>query len=61
METLVANKVAPDQTPHNVASDLVYTVFLLPFYGFPGKNGLTRLSNFILWLTLIKNLSEGFV
>ena len=33
---LLANNVDPDQTPHNVASELG----LRCMYGFPGKNGL---------------------
>ena len=40
---LLANNVDPDQTPHNVASDLGLHCCLWPFYGFPGKNGLDTL------------------
>ena len=40
MENLLANNVDPDQTPHHVASDLSLHCLPLPFYGFPGKNGI---------------------
>ena len=38
-----ANGEDPDQMPHSVASDLVYTVCQCPFYGTLGTNGLRSL------------------
>ena len=37
---LFANNVDPDQTPHDVASNLGVHCVPMTFYGFPGKNGL---------------------
>ena len=39
---LLANNVDPDQTPHHVASDLGLHRLPMTFYGFQGKNGLTK-------------------
>ena len=40
---LLANNVDPDQTPH-VASDLGLHCLPMTFYGFQGKNGLSKKS-----------------
>ena len=39
-KTLLANNVGPDQMPDCVASDLGLHCLPMPFYRFPGKNGL---------------------
>ena len=36
----LGNTVDPDQTPHDVASDLGLHCLPITFYGFLGKNGL---------------------
>ena len=38
MENPVRNNVDPDQTPHDVASDLGLHCLPMTLYGFPGKN-----------------------
>ena len=49
----MANTVDLDQTPYDVVSDLA--LHCLPFYGFPGKNGLkfrfTRMRNIYFKVT----------
>ena len=40
MEKHTANNVDPDQTPHNVASDLGLHCLPMIRYQFPAKNGL---------------------
>ena len=38
---MLANTVDPDQTPHDVASDLSLHCFPTTFYGLQDKNGLS--------------------
>ena len=43
-KTCWQNNVDPDQTPHDVASDLgLHCLSMGSFYEFPGENGLMRL------------------
>ena len=46
----VANNVDTDQMPHYVASDQDLHCLPMTFYGFPGKNGLSRCQG--TWLAL---------
>ena len=41
MEKPVSKQCSPDQTPHDVVSDLGLHCLHMTLLGFPGKNGLT--------------------
>ena len=56
---LLASSVDPDQMPHDVASDLVCTVCLWPFYGCPSKNGSTEGYSFCTSLFLHRCAKNG--
>ena len=45
MKILLVNIVGPDQTPHDVASDLSLHCLLITFLQVSTKNGLTRARN----------------
>ena len=42
MKMMLANTVDPDQTPHNVASDLGLHCLPVTLSGLPGKNRLNQ-------------------
>ena len=63
LKIVLANNVDPDQTPHDVASDLGLHYSPMTLYGFQGKNGLNEWIQFCVrlrWHRVIASLLTSY-